>query len=125
MTSYAANREVELSFTPHPEEFKRDFSGKLERTVPLNILIDNLKRYVHLFDDSPDDIRLLLRALRLFHTQRSQNQQKTDISVKKDYVFGPVVMRAFSYFNQPTIALKVRFWNFSFQIKCLTSIRLF
>lgn len=112
VTKYAANRELELSYTSHPEDFKTEFKNKVAQSVPLNVLISDLKKYLHLFDNVPQDIELLLKALRLFHTQRERKKHvQVDVSRRTDYIFGPIVMRAFSYFNQPTIAMKVQLFR--------------
>lgn len=107
MTTYESNREIEFSYTKHLEEFKLDFKQKIDQTVPLNILVDNLKRYLHLINSNSDDIELLWKALRLYLTKREQWRRKSDVDNRTDYVFGPIVMRAFSYHKIPNSALNV------------------
>lgn len=108
ITAYAANRELEFTYTAHPEQFKDEFRQKVEHTVPLNLLVDNLKRYVHVFNPSLKEMELLWKALRLFKTQSDQWQRKSQIDKKKVYTFGPIVMRALSYHDVPEYAIKVR-----------------
>lgn len=108
ITAYIANRELEFTFTTHPEQFKDEFRQKVEHTVPLNLLVDNLKRYVHVFNPNLNEIELLWKALRLFKTQSDQWQRKSQIDKKKVYIFGPIVMRALSYHDIPEYAIKVR-----------------
>lgn len=92
----------------HPEQFKDDFRKKIEQTVPLNLLIDHLKRYVHVFNPNLNEIELLWKALRLFKTQSEQWHRKSQIDKKKVYIFGPIVMRALHYHDIPEYAIKVR-----------------
>lgn len=108
VTAYAANRELEFTYTSHPEEFKYEFRQKVEQTVPLNILVDNLKKYLHLMSGRTEDIELLWRALRLYKTQQEQWQRKSTIDEKRMYTFGPITMRALSYHDLPEYAIKVR-----------------
>lgn len=107
ITAYAANRELEFTYTVHPEQFKDEFRQKVEQTVPLNLLVDNLKRYVHVFNPNLNEIQLLWKALRLFKTQSDQWRRKSQIDTKKVYIFGPIVMRALSYHDVPEYAIKV------------------
>lgn len=109
ITAYIANRELEFTFTTHPEQFKDEFRQKVEHTVPLNLLVDNLKRYVHVFSPNLNEIELLWKALRLFKTQSDQWQRKSQIDKKKVYIFGPIVMRALSYHDIPEYAIKVNY----------------
>lgn len=90
-----------------PEPFKLEFRKRLDQTVPLNILIDNMKRYVHLMSGRYDDIELLWKALRLLKTQMDQWQRKSQIDDKRLYIFGPITMRALSYHDLPEYAIKV------------------
>lgn len=108
ITAYAANRELEFTYTAHPDQFKDEFRQKIEHTVPLNLLVDNLKRFVHVFNPNLNEIELLWKALRLFKTQSDQWQRKSQIDKKKVYTFGPIVMRALSYHDVPEYAIKVR-----------------
>lgn len=107
ITAYIANRELELIYTPQPQQFTEEFRSRVELTVPLNLLVDDMKKYVHLMSDRTDDIELLWRALRLYKTQREQWQSKSQLDKKKNYIFGPIVMRALSYHNAPEYAIKV------------------
>lgn len=118
VTAYVANRELEFSYTTHPEEFKDEFRRKIEQTVPLNILIDDLKKYLHLISGRRDDIELLWRALRLYKTQNDQWKRKSQIDERKTYIFGPITMRALSYHNAPEYAIKVS-WH---QLYAISSI---
>lgn len=108
ITSYIANRELEFTYTSHPEQYKDEFRQKLDQTVPLNLLVDNMKRYIHLISARTEDIEVLWRALRLLRTQREQWQRKSQLDTKKDYTFGPITMRALSYHDLPEYAIKVR-----------------
>lgn len=108
ITAYVANRELELTYTTHPEEFKDEFRQKIEQTVPLRLLVDNMKRYVHLLSARTEDIEVLWRALRLYKTQREQWQRKSQLDIKSNYIFGPITMRALSYHDLPEYAIKVR-----------------
>lgn len=111
ITAYIANRELEFTYTANPEQFKAEFQQKVKLTVPLNLLVDNLKRYVHVFNSNLNEIELLWRALRLFKTQNDQWQRKSQLDKRKVYTFGPIVMRALSYHDIPEYAIKVR-WAF-------------
>lgn len=108
ITAYIANRELEFRFNTHPQQFKDEFRQKVEHTVPLNLLVDHLKRYVHVFSPNLNEIELLWKALRLFKTQSDQWQRKSQLDKKKVYTFGPIVMRALSYHDIPEYAIKVR-----------------
>lgn len=107
ISEYAANRDLEFSYTAHPEAFKDEFRQKIDQSVPLNILVDNLKRYLHLVSDRYEDVQLLFRALRQFQTKREQWIKKSTVDIKKDYLFGPITMRALSYHKLPQFALEV------------------
>lgn len=107
ITAYISNRELELIYTAQPEQFKEEFREKLELAVPLNLLVDNLKKYLHLMSGRREDIELLWRALRLFNTKYSQWQQKSQLDIKKNYAFGPISMRALHYHDLPEYAIKV------------------
>lgn len=107
ITAYAANRELEFTYTVHPEQFKIEFQQQIEHTVPLNILIDNLKRYLHLLSGRTDDIELLWKALRLYKTQYEQWKRKSELDERKKYIFGPITMRALSFHDSPEFAIKV------------------
>lgn len=107
ITAYESNRDLELTYTAFPEQFKDEFRQKIEETVPLNLMIEYLKKYLHLISDRNEDIDLLWRALRLFQTQREQWQRKSELDKKNDYYFGPITMRALSYHNLPGCAIKV------------------
>ncbi|XP_055323929.1 pentatricopeptide repeat-containing protein 2, mitochondrial-like [Sitodiplosis mosellana] len=106
VTAYISNRELELMYTSQPEQFKEEFRGKVELAVPLNLLVDNLKKYLHLMSSQRDDIELLWKALRLFNTKRDQWQQKSQIDIKKNYIFGPITMRVLHYHDLPECAIK-------------------
>lgn len=108
ITTYISNREEEFKYTSHPEQFKEEFQQIIEHTVPLNVLVDNLKRYVHMISGRSTDIDLLWRALRLFATQREQWERKSQLDIKNNYIFGPITMRALSFHNLPEYAIKVR-----------------
>lgn len=122
VTAYAANRELEFTYTTHLEEFKKDFRQKIEETVPLNILVDNLKRYLHLFSGRREDIELLWRALRLLKTQQDQWQRKSQLDVKKNYIFGPITMRALSFHDTPEYAIKVSWFESSYATNSIFKI---
>lgn len=94
-------------YTAQPEEFKEEFREKLELTIPLNLLVDNLKKYLHLMSGRQEDIELLWRALRLFNTKYSQWEQKSELDNKKNYAFGPISMRALHFHDLPEYAIKV------------------
>lgn len=108
ITAYIANREIELTYTTHPEQFKDEFRQYIDQTVPLSLLIENMKRYLHLMSARSDDIELLWRALRLFKTQSDQWKRKSQVDLKNDFIFGPITMRALSFHDLPEYALKVR-----------------
>lgn len=59
-------------------------------------------------DSTNDDLFLLRKGLRLYHTQTVQQKTKSP-DEKKDqfYTFGPIVMRAFYYLDIPDIAIEV------------------
>lgn len=108
VTAYISNRELEFTYTTQPEQFKIQFQENIERTVPLNLLVDDLKKYLHLMSGRIEDIELLYRALRLFQTQRNIWKRKSQLDIKKDYTFGPITMRALHYHGMPDYAIKVR-----------------
>lgn len=107
ITAYIVNRELEFTYTTNPEKFKKEFESKINLTVPLNLLVDNLKKYIHLLSDRNDDIELLWKALRLYRTQHEQWIRKSEVELKHTYIFGPITMRALSYHNLPDYAIKV------------------
>lgn len=109
ITAYMANREIEFTYTTQPEQFKDEFRQYIDQTVPLNLLIENLKRYLHLMSARSDDVELLWRALRLLKTQRDQWKRKSQLDSKNDYIFGPIIMRALAFHDLPEYAMKVRF----------------
>lgn len=115
VTAYILNRELEFTYTTQPEQFKEQFQENIERAVPLNLLVDDLKKYLHLMSDQIEDIELLYRALRLFQTQRNIWKRKSQLDVKKDYAFGPITMRALHYHDMPEFAIKVRHTRKSYQ----------
>lgn len=108
ITAYVVNRELEFTYTAQPDQFKSEFSKKVEQAVPLNLLVDHLKRYVHVFNANLIEIELLWKALRLVKTQSDQWQRKSQLDTRKVYIFGPIVMRALSYHDLPEYAIKVR-----------------
>lgn len=115
VTAYISNRELEFTYTTQPEQFKEQFQENIERTVPLNLLVDDLKKYLHLMSNQIGDIELLYRALRLFQTQRDIWKRKSQLDVKKDYTFGPITMRALHYHDMPEYAIKVRHIRWPYQ----------
>lgn len=107
ITAYASNRDLELTYCTHPEQFKDEFRQNIEKTVPLSMLVDNMKRYLHIFGARTQDVELLWKSLRLFRTQYEQWQRKSQLDVQKNYIFGPIVMRALSYHDLPEYAIQV------------------
>lgn len=108
ITAYLENRQMEFKYGTDHEQFKDEFRQKLDQTVPLNLLVDKLKKYLHVMSDQNEDIELLWRALRLYKTQSDQWQRKSELDVKKQFAFGPTTMRALSHFNLPEYAIEVR-----------------
>lgn len=84
-----------------------NFKQQLEHTATLKLLVDSLKTYLHLINSNNEDIELLWKALRLYSIQREQWDRKSDVEMRSDYLFGPIVMRAFSYLKIPNTAIDV------------------
>ncbi|XP_031628867.1 pentatricopeptide repeat-containing protein 2, mitochondrial-like isoform X2 [Contarinia nasturtii] len=106
IAAYIANRELEHEFTTKPEEFKKDFLRKVEKGLPLNLLIDNLKRFIHVIGNEPQDIDLLWRALRMYKSKHDQMRRRSELEAKKLYTFGPIIMRVLHHFNLTEYAIK-------------------
>lgn len=107
IVAYEANRELELTYTDKPEEFRKEFRQNVDKTLPLDLTIGNLKRFVHIMTASMEDIILLRRSLRMYHTQSIQWKRTSDVENERFYIFGPIVMRALYYHDLPEIAMEV------------------
>lgn len=112
LTKYKLNRDKEHSFTTQLEEFKSEVKQNIKRAVPILTRIDNLKRFLHLINGNSEEIELLRKALHVYLMQREQWHQKSDVDIRDDYIFGPIVMRAFSHLKIPNAALDVSSMNF-------------
>lgn len=106
---YKSYRELALSHEMDLKKFRLEFKGKLEQDVSVDILITNTRRHLHLIDGSHVDIDLLRRALRLFLVKNEQTKTQNQVNPQKDFVFGPLVMRALSYLTLPNVAMQVFF----------------
>lgn len=62
------------------------------------IFTEDLKNMIHLAE--PDDITLVTNMMKKFNKQNKELRFGS-------FVFGPVVMRMFYYFNKPVEALEV------------------
>ncbi|XP_015109845.1 pentatricopeptide repeat-containing protein 2, mitochondrial [Diachasma alloeum] len=80
------------------EAFKEKVTTNVNDEKSL-IFTEDLKALLHVVEKSPDDINLLKTALEKF------NSQDNDIRFGT-FKFGPVVMRAFHYLNEPNVALE-------------------
>lgn len=107
ITSYISDRDLEFKYTQSPEEFKVEFDNCIRNTLPPHIVISDLKRYLHLMDDSPNDLNLLQRGLRFYWAQRYQMESRGDDLSTNYYEFGPLVMRALYHFEQLDRAIQV------------------
>ncbi|XP_021943811.1 pentatricopeptide repeat-containing protein 2, mitochondrial [Folsomia candida] len=63
------------------------------------IFTEDLKNMVHMIEDNPEDMALVLQMMKRF------NQQNRHLRFG-NFVFGPVVMRMYHFLNQPTQALQ-------------------
>lgn len=107
ITAYLSNRKLEFKYMQKPEEFKVEFKKCIDQHLPSHIILDNLKRFVHIMDDTFSDLNLLESGLRLYCAQRSQMQSRDDDLSKNYYEFGPIVMRAFYHFGLLNQAIEV------------------
>lgn len=81
---------VEASFRTKMQEIVND-----ENSV---VFTEDLKAMSHLVTDTPEDLDLFLKMIYKFNSQNKELRFG-------NYIFGPVIMRAFNYVNKPDLAL--------------------
>lgn len=109
ITAYVENRNLESSYTTNVDEFKMEFQQIINSTGSFNLLVDHIKKYLHLMGNQRDDIELLWNALRVYRIKRDKWQRTSQFDRKKDYIFGPITMRALHYHELPYTAIQVKF----------------
>lgn len=107
ITAYESSRELEFNYTHRPEEFKVEFKQCIDEHLPSHIILDHLKRFVHIMDGSFADLNLLQSGLRLYSVQRAQLESRGGDISKDYYEFGPIVMRALYHFGLLNPAIEV------------------
>lgn len=105
--TYISNREQTFARIWKPEEFKKEFREQMASNMPLNLHIEYLKNYLHLMSGRSDDVELLWEGLQLYQTLNDQWQTKSELNLKKNFTFGPIVMRALHYHGLPENAIQV------------------
>lgn len=104
ITTYLEDRNQGQVNTSNSNNFKENFNTKIQN-LPLKLLTDNFRRFIYLIENTPEDLNLLRKALKQLDAQ-STGKLKNQFN-EREYLFGPVVMRALSYFEQPEVAIEV------------------
>lgn len=107
ITTYKADREIEHLQTSQPDNFKIIFGQKLKNGLPQGVLVDELRKFLHLIDDSPNDVNLLRKALKQYKEKTINWKKQNFHDELKSYEFGTIAMRAFNLFEQPDVAVEV------------------
>lgn len=63
------------------------------------VFTEDLKAMIHLVNKNPEDINLVVQMMHKFNSQNRELRFG-------NYIFGPVIMRAFYYLDEPDIALE-------------------
>lgn len=107
VTKYEAHRQMGLQNSLNTGEFKAEFEKEIDRSDPSYNIVPDLKRFLHLMDDSSDDINLLHEALILYDAQWSHHKTLGYNIDKQFYTVGPTVMRALYHFGLLNQAIEV------------------
>lgn len=99
VTKYEAHRQMGLQNSLNTEEFKVEFNEQINKSDPSYNIVPDLKRFLHLMDDSPNDIKILHEALVLYDVQWSHFITLGYNIDKEFYTVGPTVMRALYHFG--------------------------
>ncbi|XP_011304221.1 pentatricopeptide repeat-containing protein 2, mitochondrial-like [Fopius arisanus] len=94
----SARENFRERYTSSLDAFKQKIKTSVENEQNL-IFTEDLKALIHVVDKQPGDVELLIAAMHRF------NDQDKDIRFGS-FKFGPVVMRAFHYLNEPLSALE-------------------
>ena len=98
--SYAeARKHVTNQFESVAQSFRAkmtEFTSEDNKSI---IFTEDLKAMLHIVDNNKEDIELIMKMLKKFHAQNNELRFG-------NYVFGPVVMRAFYYLDLPDVALE-------------------
>ncbi|XP_071567711.1 pentatricopeptide repeat-containing protein 2, mitochondrial [Temnothorax nylanderi] len=89
-----------LNFRNQFLNVENTFRGKMEEVCNTDssmIFTEDLKSMLHLAQKKPEDIELLVKMLTKFNNQTKEMRFGT-------FIFGPVVMRAFYYLDEPDLA---------------------
>lgn len=80
------------------DKFREKMTSYVNEGSQNMIFTEDLKNMVHLVNDKPEDIELLLQMMVKFNSQNKEMRFGS-------YIFGPVVMRAYHHLDKPDEAL--------------------
>ncbi|XP_012537102.1 pentatricopeptide repeat-containing protein 2, mitochondrial [Monomorium pharaonis] len=89
-----------LNFRNQFLNVENTFRNKMEEVCNADssvVFTEDLKSMLHLVQKKPEDIELLIKMLTKFNSQSKEMRFGT-------FIFGPVVMRAFYYLDEPDLA---------------------
>ncbi|XP_063972039.1 pentatricopeptide repeat-containing protein 2, mitochondrial-like [Diachasmimorpha longicaudata] len=95
-------KDARLSYHETYRNSLATFKDKIKTNVSDGksmIFTEDLKALLHVVEKNPEDVSLLKTALEKFNSQDSEIRFGM-------FKFGPVVMRAFHYLNEPSVALE-------------------
>ncbi|KAG8228418.1 hypothetical protein J437_LFUL003891 [Ladona fulva] len=94
-----ARERVKIQFMDLTDNFKMKMMEFTEPNSKNMIFTEDLKSMVHLCENKPDDVELVLKMIKRFNSQNKELRFGS-------FIFGPVVLRALHHLNQPKVALQ-------------------
>jgi len=90
---------TQAQFTGMVDKFRDKMKEFTESETKQMIFTEDLKNMVHLIENKPEDLALIVQMIKRFNTQNRHLRFG-------NFVFGPVVMRMFHFLNEPKLALE-------------------